>query len=82
MIHDVYNVTKMDVVLKNIAKEQNRELITAIAAMYNLDEAETLRKYWTPTFYSVVPNDSKTIRVMEIRKSSKAQHADQPVPQK
>jgi len=45
------------IILKNILKEQNKELLKQIALKYNKNYDDLERKYLTPSFYSIDIDD-------------------------
>lgn len=66
----------MDVVLRSVLKAQNHALLVSVAERCQLDTEDLLRKYWTPTFYSVGLNlDSiYEVRELETLHASKKMH--------
>lgn len=59
-------------IIKSILQQQNEELLTKIAAKFDLDKDELFSKYLRPTFYLPVKMDTgKTVVYKETMRSKK-----------
>jgi len=58
----------MKAIVRNIIKEQNRELLRSISDKYGLKQEDLERKYWTPSFYSI-DVDSIVYNIQEVKKN-------------
>jgi len=50
-------------ILRNVIKEQNKQLLMKIAEKYNKNYEELERKYLTPTYYSIDIDSSKIYKI-------------------
>ena len=49
----------METIIRNIIKEQNRQILLKIAQKYDKKYEDLERKYLTPSYYSIVIDRSK-----------------------
>ena len=58
-------------ILRNIIKEQNKQILMKIAEKYNKNYEDLERKYLTPTYYSIDIDTTKIYSIDYIDKKHK-----------
>ena len=54
-----------NIIISNIIKEQNKQLLLKIAEKYNLSYEDLEKKYLTPSYYSIDANTNKIYKILE-----------------